>query len=324
MHPSQQIGANLELGFLEILWTATKVWGSVLPAFVAFWLGLAMKYIKKIIANITLGMHLWWYKKGYMQQVDPNLAASREPFAKILQEKGVELRDVIHALLAKLLPARHSEEKSISWGYWLYLAAFTGVASFLSIGMVIAGVYSARISTSGPTILLSQKCGVWRFDETKGGSEGATRAGIHLLKKEVRAGDYAKNCYGPPNAFEDVQCDFLYRRQLPHPTSPEYSYTCPFKGDVCKPKAQVVTFDTELLDASELGINAKKPPKFRRKTTCVPLNMEFPFIRNTTNNGTTSYTYHYGQKNHDGIRTEYTYNTTGDPFDRLVPVYDVL
>jgi hypothetical protein len=183
------------------------------------------------------------------------------------------------------------------------------------------GVYIARIkSSNGPALLGSKECGLWTFDRKLGG-EAATRAGIRDLKKETRAAEYAQNCYGIPDMFDAIQCNFLYRSRLPsRPVS--YSTECPFQGEICG-KNQIVTFTTETLDASELGINSYPSPKFRRTTSCTPLSMEYPFIQNQTNNGTTTYYYYYGTKPGHDPQVNYTFKTSGNPFGRLVPAYDV-
>jgi hypothetical protein len=113
----------------------------------------------------------------------------------------------------------------------------------------------------------------------------------------------------------------LYRPRLPFST-PLYTHDCPFQNEICG-QNQTVTFTTDAIDAGELGINSKHPPKFRRSTSCVPLSMEYPFIQNETTNGVTTYYYYYGQKPLDNPRSNYTFTTTGDPFDRLVPAYEV-
>ncbi|KAH8592340.1 hypothetical protein B0O99DRAFT_630324 [Bisporella sp. PMI_857] len=61
--------------------------------------------------------------------------------------------------------------------------------------------------------------------------------------------------------------------------------------------------------------------------TCIPLSMEYPYVRNTTHEGLTTYYYYYGERirrEYDPPKsTSYTHNTSGDPFDSLAPVYEV-
>jgi hypothetical protein len=51
--------------------------------------------------------------------------------------------------------------------------------------------------------------------------------------------------------------------------------------------------------------------------------MEYPYIQNRTENGTTSYYYHYGGRPGRSPELNYTYMTIGEPYERLAPVYDV-
>jgi hypothetical protein len=203
-----------------------------------------------------------------------------------------------------------------------FLGLFIFVLSIAMIGFIVIGVYVARIEADGPAILASEKCGLWVFDRQRGGDEAATRAGINDLAKETRAGSYAQNCYGTPDPFDAIQCNFLYRNKLSFSTA-QYTTDCPFQTEICG-QNQTVTFITDTVDASELGINSQHSPKFRRRTSCTPLSMDYPFIQNKTINGTTTYYYYYGEKPLHNPPVNYTYITTGDPFDRLAPAYDLL
>jgi len=120
--------------------------------------------------------------------------------------------------------------------------------------------------------------------------------------------------------FDAIRCSFLYRSSLPFDQA--QFIDCPFQTEICG-QHQTVTFATPFIDANDLGINSKPAPKFRRNTTCTPLSMEYPFIQNQTINGTTTFFYYYGGKPGHDFAVDYTYTTTGDPFDRHVPAYDV-
>lgn len=211
--------------------------------------------------------------------------------------------------------------KDLSPHYLLRLGIFVGVLAAATIAFIIAGVYLVRVKANGPAILSSQMCGLWVFNRTSRGDEAATRAGLHDLEKERRAGEYAQNCYRAPERFDAVQCNFLYKSRL-QSSGPIYD-DCPFQNDICALN-QTVTFETNYIDASELGINSRHSPKFRHRTSCTPLSMEYPYIKNETVNGTTTYYYFYGEKRLHKPPVNYTYVTTGDPFDRLAPAYDVL
>jgi hypothetical protein len=201
---------------------------------------------------------------------------------------------------------------------WLFL--FTAVVAGASSGMIIGGYYAAKIRTTGPARLASEHCGLWIFDGEKR-SEAATRAGLLDLEKEERAAQYAEDCYTSSSGFDATRCDFFYRPKLSF-SAASYTNDCPFQNNICR-QNQTVTFTTPTIDGNDIGINSPMAPKFRRRTTCSPLSMEYPFIQNTTENGTTTYYYYYGAKPGDDPPLNYTFKTVGDPWDRLAPVYDL-
>lgn len=97
-----------------------------------------------------------------------------------------------------------------------------------------------------------------------------------------------------------------------------YTYFCPFEdSDLCVKGAPAVTFDTGLVEASSLGINAAPEDiyKFRRSSTCVPLNVDFPYVKTRDRNGTTVFDYYYGQISDDDYSREATLTSLGSPFD---------
>lgn len=292
------------------------------------WLSLSTKPIKKILANFAL--HILWKTKlsarlaGAPAEDTPLLADSPRSISKSIQDE--RNTKVLTKIFKKAGGVRELIQeicfnKDLSSGYRALLSIFTLIVSCVAVGLIIGGVYAARIRATGPTILQSEKCGLWLYDRNSGGDE-ATRAGLHDLEKETRADNYAQNCYGTPEMFDAVQCNLLYRKRLPF-SQAKYTKDCPFQNEICGQNL-TVTFSTDFVKASELGINTPKPPKFRRSTSCTPLSMEFPFIQDQTTNGTTTYYYYYGEKGPRNERKNYTYMTTGDPFDRLAPAYDVL
>jgi len=316
---------------LETWLVSTTTWGYILPAFVGVWLGLSAKFLTKILANFVRFIHI----RFNLTAQDPDGApvestpllertaptqvtrrADEKKSAKVLAKiykDGDGVRDFAHKLY-------FNEE--LSGKHRGFLSLFILVFSSAMTGLIVVGVYVARIQANGPAIMASQKCGLWVYDRKSGGSEAASRAGINDLAKETRAGAYAQNCYGTPNLFDAIQCNFLYRGRLPFSTA-RYTTDCPFQNEICA-QNQTVTFATDTIDASELGINSQHSPKFRRRTSCTPLSMEYPFIQNKTENGATIYYYYYGSKPLHNPPVNYTYKTTGDPFDRLAPEYDVL
>lgn len=322
----------------------TDAWGYALPAFVAIWLSWSGKYVKKIIMNVAIYIQLRLDepKKNHRPADEQPLLVtginhavqSSNPIILVLKDSGGGVRDLVSATWSATVSDKYKLSDVGSRAYLgIRLVILTTVVAILSVAMIVVGVYTARIkiSVDSAARLESQHCGIWLFDSATAGREAATRAGIHELEKETRAGEYAQHCYGDPETFESPQCDFFYRQNLTFSrTSSDTSspYKCPFESDtICILGQQSVTFETEVIDAGEIGVHMPSTWKFRRRMTCTPLSMEYPFVRNETRNGTTTYYYHYGQKKlkyGEPHRVDYTHITTGNPFDDgLAPVYEL-
>jgi hypothetical protein len=304
-------------------WVVPTFWGYVIIAWAGIWLSLSTKYIKKILLNIFLLIHLWWNQSPTDDSEIPLLPESRDFTKKRVQALAKIYTEAsgVRDLWWECRPW-NVKLRLPSWGFWLCLLLSTTLISSAGLAMIVGGVLSAKMQTSGPAKLASSHCGLWLFDRDHAGDEEATRAGVWDLQKEERAAEYANDCYGTTSAFEAAHCNFFYRRNLPlDPTI--YSYTCPFADSICT-SDQAVTFRTPLIDSNEIGINNPAAPRFYRNTTCAILNMEYPYIQNITENGNTTFYYYYGESPGKGNGTKYTYKTQGDPFDRLATVYDVL
>jgi hypothetical protein len=303
-----------------------------LPALISVWLGLGLKYVKRIAAYSALFFHLWLNHPEAVQKPterspllgdDANATtatslAAKNALSKIYKESS-GIRDLFY------LAWGSKESKVLTRRYRRNLRIYTFLLAGLCVGMIVLGVYSAKIKSIGAAALLEfDHPGLWLFDRSRASREARTRAGVLDLEKETRAGEYAQNCYDTADSFDSIRCDFLYHRSIPF-GEPDFTGDCPFDLKICGERW--VTFRTGEVDASALGINVPATPKFRRNTTCTPLNMDSPYIRNETINGTTSFYYQYGGKRRDGFNNppvNYTHNTTGNPFDLVAPVYDVL
>jgi hypothetical protein len=299
---------------------------------VGVWLSFSAKYIKEILANLALYIHIRYHRRPHRR---PSRGAPSESTHLLPESTAQTSRREETRESAKVLARVYKDgggardffhelcfNKDLTQNYRILLCLFVIFLSITMVGFIITGIYVARIKANGPAILESEKCGLWVFDRKHGGDEAATRAGINDLDKETRAGAYAKNCYGEPDPFEAIQCNYLYQSRLSF-SPPQYTTDCPFQNEICG-QNQTVTFTTDTIDASELGINTPNSPTFRRRTSCVPLSMKYPYIQNQTQNGTTTYYYYYGEKPLHEPPLNYTYTTTGDPFNRLAPAYDIL
>ncbi len=198
-----------------------------------------------------------------------------------------------------------------------FLTLFGVLILTISVTLIIAGVFSARVATDRAALWYSEHCGVWKFNSSAGGVEAATRHDIYDRQKESRAGEYAQNCYGSANLLQSERCNFFYQPTIDYSSNP--TWDCPFASkEMCLEGQQAIEFRTGLLDPNGIGVNSKQMYKFRRNTTCAPLTWGDSFVRNETRGGRTTYYYHYGSKGSD---YNYTYSTTGNPHDWHAPNY---
>ena len=312
----------------------TSFGGLVVYSALGIWLSLSAKYFKAIIANSLHGVFVWRHarKLSAVEGDEPTensrlLNHTVEPeqhahtFGRILKDPG-GIRDVYWEVFRKLVPGfeRKDPKKSLTWGNWWLLVVFAILFTVPGIGIIVGGIELVHLKEVSPALLASKQAGLWIFPPNWGSRDAQTRAAVRKLEKEVRAGDYATTCYS--NEGDAALCDSLYRRRLR--TTKDRPLECPFKPEICHDSVRPVVFETGNIDAGDIGINHKKAPKFRRKTTCTLLSMNEPYITKTTDNdGTYHYYYNYGRKPLHRPPVDWTYNTTGDPFERTSPVYEV-
>ncbi len=189
----------------------------------------------------------------------------------------------------------------------------------LFVAQAIAGVFSAKIASDRAGLSSSQHCGIWQFNEDAGG-EPADLDDLNNYHKEARASQYARTCYNSPDPTDPFSCKMFYNQSIAYSTKTRQP--CPFaSSEICHDGLySAISFDTGHIDASTIGINSPVNHKFRRTTSCSPLNMSEPYVLpSSQSTDVAAYNYYYGPK--DG--TNYTFNTSGRPFEWLVPVYSV-
>ncbi len=201
----------------------------------------------------------------------------------------------------------------------MIVIVITTVVFSVFVAQAIAGVFSAKIASDKAGLSSSQHCGIWQFDENAGG-EAADRDDRYNYQKEARASQYARTCYNSLDPTDPFSCRVFYNQSIAYTTKTHQ--LCPFaSSELCLDGLySAVSFDTGYVDASVIGINSPKTHKFRRATSCSPLNMSEPYVlRSSQGTNGTAYYYHYGPKD----TTNYTFITSGEPFEWLVPVYSV-
>lgn len=185
------------------------------------------------------------------------------------------------------------------------------------VAWTIVGILSAYIASDKTGLSASQHCGIWQFDDNAG-DEAAYRDDLYNRQKEELASQYAHNCYQNLDPADTLSCNFFYNQSIGFETKTQQR--CPFStAELCyNGLYSAISFDTGLVDAKSIGVNSPVTFKFRRKTSCSPLNMSEPYIRkHAYKSDNMAYYYNYGSL--DDV--DYTFNTSGNPFEWLVPVY---
>ena len=228
---------------------------------------------------------------------------SRQFFFKSLKvvRHGKNWRDALRALFVVLV----------------FAAAF--------IGWLAVGLSSVAIASDHVGLLATRRSGIYNYDAA-GDADKEYSQDLHNRDKEERVSQYAQRCYGKPDPATLLSCKEFYRRDLKYEVKREQP--CPFiSNDVCyKLDSPAILFDTGLVGPDALGINTAETFKWRRQTTCVPLNMSAPFITHDNQPiANRTYFYNFGSiKYKNGKKKDYTLNTTGDPFKQSkIPAYRV-
>ena len=181
-------------------------------------------------------------------------------------------------------------------------------------------VYPGFVVSDSVALSSSDHCGIWHFDDDNAGEDAAYLDDIQSRREEARASQYVQECYGP--GTEETQgCNFFYNQSIGYTMKSEQR--CPFGiSELCHGGLfSAVSFDTGLIDTGVIGVNAPATHKFRRRTTCSPLNMTEDYIKSydSGESNETAYRYFYGAKK----GTDHTLETSGDPFQWRVPGYTV-
>lgn len=307
-----------------LLLSVANPWGVVIVAATGLWLSWSIKYIRKLAGNTAHWVQLrrTSTSRPTNDAEDPtestSLLSSDSRSGSSRRDRSLTQAFLDNRGIRDLLADSFFSKDLKTHGERLRMLSFTLIVGLLAFGVIVGGYFWAQIKVDGPARLASDTCGLWLFEGEKR-SEAATRARMLDLEKEERAAQFASDCYSRSGSIA-TRCKNLHQPTLP--IEAIYTNDCPFPNYICHLN-RTITFNTPITNAKELGINGRSTPSFRRNTTCTPLSMEYPYIQNTTENGTTTFTYHYGSKQIGDNTINYTYTTVGNPWDRLAPIYDV-
>lgn len=165
----------------------------------------------------------------------------------------------------------------------------------------MAAVPGDKAALSGSTT-----CGVWVLrDDANSAAQDADA--LVQGDKETRAGQYARDCYGPRSAASLNQC-LIFRKPYVPTSKIETGQQCLFVNETyCSSTGfTAVKFSRGLADANRIGINADKAPNFNRTMMCVPLNMH-PGFAERIDNQTGQWGYDFGPVSGDGYTSHFTF-----------------
>jgi hypothetical protein len=203
----------------------------------------------------------------------------------------------------------------------LYLVTYATILA--SIGWSVWSSFATQLPTDSLGLLSSKQCGVWSL---KAGAGEAARADDALIqsRKERRAGEYARACYGNRSANSPTQCSLFSNQTIGYHSK---RISCPFiKKSMCAGNTldDAMQYWTDPVDASVIGVNVDQRPKFKHTTICVPLNIDEGFVRKITPADPNDYdVYEYYLGPAGGGQVNYTFRTEGDPFDTNIAAYSV-
>lgn len=195
----------------------------------------------------------------------------------------------------------------------------------ISLAYSVAGSFSTTIPVESSGLSASKHCGSWSLRKDAG-KEAEDDDDLIQAQKEMRAAQYGRDCYGHRSVTSPDRCTFFESQTITY--NVQTGQECPFKDKhFCAGGGYTAArFTTGLVDASVLGINTGKPPKFNRTTICVPLDLDQGFVKEIPpdpHHHDYQYEYHLGPVNDSDYHSNYTFRMFGDPFKWDVPAYSV-
>jgi hypothetical protein len=298
----------------------------IMQIILAIFVSLVWPYIFKIIRRFWVWVRLFWswvgakwHTLGQDEQDEAQGLLPREHVdpARTLN-RSHSARKTVSGFIKTILLWLKGEEKPTA-SQWTTIVVIATIIFMAFVAHTLAGVFSTRVATDRAALSSSKYCGIWMIDD-RAGQEAAERDDLLDYAKEYRAGQYAQNCYNTPNSGYANGCEYFYNQSIAY--SLKTQQPCPFRSpELCyNGLYSAVTFDTGYVDASVIGINSPIRYQFRRRSICSPLNMSEPYIQPIEGESNEiSYHYYYGSTD----RSDYTFNTSGTPFEWLLPVYSL-
>lgn len=215
-----------------------------------------------------------------------------------------------------LLAGRVSDT-AIKRGKWAQIVNFAVVL----VGWVVATSLVANVPTNNFGISNSQTCGVWNLRNNSSPLE-IDRDDLVQARKEFRAGYYARNCYSGRSGADPARCNQFAQTAIDYRCEKAH---CPFRNHrFCYGTYEATQCSTDWVDASALGINSPKNPRFKKTMICTPLDMDAGFVDpHEEDDEGWMFDYYLGPFDGSLNHTEYTFRQYGFPFKWGVPTYAV-
>jgi hypothetical protein len=199
-----------------------------------------------------------------------------------------------------------------------------GVQVTLLLSWAVGGVFhGARIPKYETGLAGGENCG--HYELLNNATDAQKIDDDHLVQepKEARAAYYAKQCYKEDSLITNPDlCAMSYNQSIAYTIEYPNDRPCPFSApEICAEPYAAIRFTTGLFPTSALGINSPHVPYARRNATCSPLSVNEPFVTRSASetDGRPQNLYWYGRTED----ADWTFNTSGDPFDSVFPVYAV-
>jgi len=216
----------------------------------------------------------------------------------------------------------NAKRPSRSW----FSTALSVLLILAYLAFAAAGSFATTMPADSLGLSASKHCGSWSLDFKNAGNELKDNDDLLQVQKEMRAGQYGRDCYGHRSVPSPAQCAFFDNQTISYEVLK--GQDCPFTDrDICAGGGYTaVRFSTGLVEASVLGINSPKAPKFNRTTVCVPLELKNEFVKEIPpdiQHRDYRYEYYFGPVKDSEYSSNYTFRTFGDPFTWDIPAYSV-
>ncbi|KAK6081590.1 hypothetical protein SCUP515_02837 [Seiridium cupressi] len=207
---------------------------------------------------------------------------------------------------------------------WLKIV-LTVLLAIAAILYATAGGAAGEIPAGTEGLSDTENCGFW---DLKKNADQRIKDNDDLIqaRKEARAAQYGRNCYGEQSIGNADQCEFFQSRQIEYTVE---RIDCPF--DCPNPDNCVCTngiygsgvrLSTGAFPASIIGSNDGKLPLIKRTSIFVPLDIDYGFV--VDNSGAEfQFDYHLGSVNASGEFRNHTFTMFGTPFNWDIPAYSV-